>query len=111
LTAEDVKWCADYAMDAKNGSEGLSYLREVKAITMPDRYTIEFTLKEPNAVFLSYLALRAFPVVPKGSVPSGADKIDTFPPGTGPFVFKEWRKLSHVSFAPTRTIGKRMFPI
>lgn len=29
LSAEDVKWCIDYVMDPKNGSEGLSYLREV----------------------------------------------------------------------------------
>ncbi len=92
MTAEDVKWCIDYVMEPKNGSEGYSYLREVKAVAMPDRYTIEFTLKEPNAAFLSYLSLRAFPVVPKGSVVAGMDRVDNFAPGTGPFVLKEWKK-------------------
>lgn len=110
LTAEDVKWCADYAMDPQNGSTGLTYLREVKAITVTDRYTIEFTLREPNAVFLSYLALRAFPVVPKGSVSSGTDRVDTFPPGTGPFVFKEWRKLGHVTFARNKDYWQKNIP-
>ncbi|HEV8329612.1 MAG TPA: ABC transporter substrate-binding protein, partial [Nitrospiraceae bacterium] len=110
LTAEDVKWCADYAMDRKNGSDGLTYLREVKAITVTDRYTIEFTLREPNAVFLSYLALRAFAVVPRGSVSSGTDRVDTFPPGTGPFVFKEWRKLGHVTFARNKDYWQKDIP-
>lgn len=110
LTAEDVKWCIDYVMEPKNGSEGYSYLRQVKAVAMPDRYTVEFTLKEPNAAFLSYLSLRAFPVVPKGSVLPGMDRVDTFAPGTGPFVFKEWRKLSHVAFTRNKDYWQKDVP-
>jgi peptide/nickel transport system substrate-binding protein len=110
MTAEDVKWCIDYVLDPKNGSEGYSYLREVKAVAMLDRYTIEFTLKEPNAAFLSYLSLRAFPVVPKGSVLAGMDRVDTFAPGTGPFVFKEWKKLSQVTFARNKDYWQKDVP-
>lgn len=97
MTAEDIKWSADYAMEPKNGSEGLSFLRDVKSVKVVDRHAIEFTLHGPRAVFLSYLTvLRPFPVVPKGSVPSGMEKIEGFPPGTGPFSFKEARGLGQV---------------
>jgi len=97
FTSEDVKWAVDYAMEPKNGSEGLSYLRGVKQVRAPDPHTIEFVLSEPKAIFLSYLTLlRPFMIVPSGSVPSVMEKIDSFPAGTGPFVFKEARGMGHV---------------
>jgi peptide/nickel transport system substrate-binding protein len=111
VTAEDVKWCADYAMEPKNGSEGFIYLRGVNAVRAVDRTTVEFTLKQPRAVFLSYMAtLRPFPVVPKGSVPAASDKIDNFPPGTGPFRFKEWKRLAQVVFTRNNDYWQRGVP-
>ncbi|MBI4528610.1 MAG: hypothetical protein HY695_32850 [Deltaproteobacteria bacterium] len=92
VTAEDVKWSAEYAMDPKNGATGLSLMKAVESITVPDRHTVRFRLKEPTAPFLSTLAtIRGFVVVPKDSIARGADTLSGFPPGTGPFAFKEWK--------------------
>ncbi|HWO40899.1 MAG TPA: ABC transporter substrate-binding protein [Candidatus Eisenbacteria bacterium] len=91
MTAEDVKWSVEYAMDPKNGATGFSVLEPVESVTILDKYNIRIKLKEPTAPFLSALAsIRTFVVVPKGSVQPGEKELKTFPPGTGPFAFKNW---------------------
>jgi peptide/nickel transport system substrate-binding protein len=111
LTSADVKWVVEYAMNPKNGSEGLSYLRGVKNVRMVDPLTIEFGLSEPKPVFLSYLSLlRPFMIVPGGSVPAGSEKVDVFPPGTGPFQFKEARGLGHVVLARNPNYWQKGLP-
>ena len=92
MTSQDVKWSTDYARNPKNAATGLSLLRNVKSVTAKDKLTIEFTLNEVEPVFLSTLAsIRPFPVVPEGAVPEGQSRIGEFPPGTGPFIFKEYQ--------------------
>jgi peptide/nickel transport system substrate-binding protein len=92
MTAEDVKWAADYAMNPKVGATGGTQLDVVQSVDVVDPNTIRFTLKAPLASFLSRMAtLRPFPVVPKGSVAEAAETLTIFPPGTGPFAFKEWK--------------------
>ena len=111
LTSADVKWAVDYALNPKNGSEGLSFLRGVKNVRAADPLTIEFTLSEPKPVFLSYLSLlRPFMIVPGGSVPAGSEKVDVFPPGTGPFQFKEARGLGHVVLARNPNYWQKGLP-
>lgn len=91
MTAEDVKWSAEYVMDPKNGATGFSLLKPVESITVVDKNTVRFKLKEPTAPFLSTLAtVRSFVVVPKSSVATGEKEVAAFPPGTGPFAFKNW---------------------
>ncbi|MGH8545291.1 MAG: ABC transporter substrate-binding protein [Gammaproteobacteria bacterium] len=91
MTAEDVKWSAEYVMDPKNGATGFSLLKPVKSIEVLDKQRIAFKLEEPTAPFLSTLAsIRSFVVVPKSSVARGEKTVPAFPPGTGPFAFKNW---------------------
>jgi len=111
MTAEDIRWCAEYAMNPKVGATGGSQLDEVKGITAVNPYTIRFTLKTPQASFLSRMAtLRPFPVVPKGSLSEGEEKSSTFPPGTGPFVFKEWRPEREIVLTRFRDYWQRGVP-
>jgi len=92
VTAEDVKFSIDYPMNPKNGASGFVDLSVVDKVEVIDTYTVRVSLKKTSPAFLSSLtALRSFPVVPKGSVQEGIDKIPTFPPGTGPFRFVEWK--------------------
>jgi peptide/nickel transport system substrate-binding protein len=92
MTAEDVKFVMDYEMNPKNGAQGFNNLKIVDQVETPDKYTLRVHLKTPSAGFLSTLtSLRGFSVLPKSSVPEGVDKVSTFPTGTGPFKFVEWK--------------------
>jgi len=97
MTAEDVKFSINYSRNPKNGAQGFPELAPVENVEAPDRYTFKIFLKGPSpALLYSLTALRAFPVVPKGSVAEGVDKIPSFPPGTGPFKFVEWKRQQHL---------------
>jgi peptide/nickel transport system substrate-binding protein len=92
MTAEDVVWSANYSMNPKVGATGGTQLDKVKSVAALDRYAVRFTLAASQASFLSRMAtLRPFPVVPRDSIPENAEKLSTYPPGTGPFAFKEWK--------------------
>jgi len=92
MTAEDVKFTMDYTMNPKNGAFGLSRLALVERVDVVDRYTLNVYLKQPSVPFLSSLTdIKAFSVVPRGSLPEGVKSLPEFPPGTGPFKFVEWQ--------------------
>jgi peptide/nickel transport system substrate-binding protein len=62
-----------------------------------DAHSVRVAVKKTSPGFLSALtALRSFPVVPKGSVTEGIDRVPTFPAGTGPFRFVEWKPQQRV---------------
>jgi ABC-type transport system substrate-binding protein len=111
MTAEDVKWSAEYSMNPKNGATGLNYLKHVKSVAALDRYTVRFTLKAPIAPFLAYLAsIKAFSVAPKESVPQGVETVPSFPPGTGPFQFKEYKPGREVVFTRFKDYRQKGLP-
>ena len=92
LTAEDVKWSIEYALDPQNQATGLTLLRNVQEVRAKDKLTVEIVLKQPQAAFLVQLSgIQAFVVVPKDSIPAGKSNLSAFPPGTGPFVFKDYK--------------------
>lgn len=97
LTAEDVKFSIDYVLNPKNGSMGFLQLVSVERAEVIERHTLRVFMKNFSPGFLpSLTGLAAFPVVPKGSVQEGIDKITAFPPGTGPFRFVEWKPQQRV---------------
>jgi peptide/nickel transport system substrate-binding protein len=112
LTAEDVKWCAEYAKDPKNGSTGTVFLERVQAVTVKDKYTVEFLLKEPQAIFLNLLASMeaSFPVLPKGSAPAAQSNLPGAPPGTGPFEFKEYKPAREIVFVRNKNYWQKGVP-
>lgn len=64
-------------------------IKDVKAI---DEYTVEIDLKRPQASFLKNLSMTPFSIAsPKALKESGSD-YGQHPVGTGPFVFKEWKR-------------------
>jgi len=111
LTAEDVKWSADYALDPKNNASGFTILKYLQAVNVKDSLTVEFVLKQPMGAFLNLLAtVRAFPVVPKGSVPEGTAKVLNPAPGTGPFIFKEHKPAREMVFARNKNYWQKDLP-
>ena len=47
LSAEDVKWSVDYAMDPNNGTTGLSMLKSVERVNVKDKLAVEVRAEEP----------------------------------------------------------------
>ncbi|GAB4569878.1 MAG: ABC transporter substrate-binding protein [Anaerolineae bacterium] len=62
----------------------------VSGIKVIDDYTLEVTLAEPNHRFLADL-INAY-VVPREALEAFGDELSNRPVGTGPFIFKEWKR-------------------
>jgi ABC-type transport system substrate-binding protein len=105
LTAEDVKftlerqlWPEVYSwgktyMDNVEGYQGVidGAVKELSGIKVMDDYTVEITLKQPQAVFPALLSMSMNAIIPKEeSLEAGADWGFTKVIGTGPFRFVEW---------------------
>ncbi|MGH7766668.1 MAG: ABC transporter substrate-binding protein [Candidatus Binatia bacterium] len=111
LTAEDVKWAVEYTRDPRHGATAITLLEDIETVRLPDRHKITFVLKRPSAGFLASLTtLAGLFAIPKDSIPMGQTEVQTMPPGTGPFVFKEWRAGSHVSFEKFKDYWQKGLP-
>src|SRR5207244_8060780 len=64
LTAEDVKYTYERFLTLK-GNPNRSMLEQVEKVEVLDRYTVKFTLSEPFAWFLDYLATTVMWIVPR----------------------------------------------
>jgi peptide/nickel transport system substrate-binding protein len=90
LTAEDVKYTYERFLSIKgNGNRYL--LEAVEKIEAPDKYTVKFTLKEPNAWFIDQLASTATWIVAKESIEKHGDmKKPEAVIGTGPWMLERY---------------------
>jgi len=97
MTAEDVKYAIDYTLDVKNGAYGRSRLELIKGAEAADKYTLKIQLTGGSAAFVSALSdIKAFPVIPKGSIASIQPR--AYPAGTGPFRFTAWQTKQRIIF-------------
>ena len=111
LTAEDVKWSVEYALDPNNGATGFPILRSIEKVNARDKLTVEFVLKYSDASFLSSVAsIRPFPIVPSRSIPSGKVNLSAYPPGTGPFVFKDYKTSREILFTRNKNYWRKGLP-
>jgi ABC-type transport system substrate-binding protein len=81
-------------------------------VRIKDKFTVEFVLKEPQAIFINLLASieASFPVVPKDAVPSGQRDLPSPPPGTGPFEFKEYKPAREIVFVRNKNYWQKGIP-
>lgn len=87
LTSEDVAYTYNTVRDPEFGSPLIGPYRIIERIETPDRYTVEFHLREPSAAFLTNLILG---IVPKHYVEEHGDEyLGRNPMGAGGFVFVE----------------------
>ncbi|MET0876135.1 MAG: ABC transporter substrate-binding protein, partial [Tardiphaga sp.] len=72
---------------------------QVDKVTAPDDLTVVFTLKQPFGPFLGIFEVGSMPMIPK-HLYEGTDyktnANNNAPIGTGPFMFKEWKKGSFI---------------
>ncbi|MFO1443155.1 ABC transporter substrate-binding protein [Bacillus sp. Bva_UNVM-123] len=69
-------------------------IKEVKAV---DEFTVEFTLNQVIAPFYKNLAMSPFGIASPTAIEKFGDKFNENPVGTGPFVFKEWKRNDRIT--------------
>lgn len=90
IDAESVKWNVERIKDPKTSHAFTrSVLADVDRVTVDDKHTIRFHLKEPHAAL--DINLVYYPV--NLMAPGAVDTVDTHPVNCGPFKFKSWRRL------------------
>ena len=108
LNADDVLFSfnrqlkKDHSYHQVNGGsyqywESMGMTDLIKSIDKLDSHTVKITLSEPNAPFLSNLAMSFMSILSKEYADKLAasderDRIDHYPVGTGPFIFKKYKK-------------------
>ncbi|MFH6785386.1 MULTISPECIES: ABC transporter substrate-binding protein [Methylobacterium] len=97
FTADDVLFSVDLLRQTHARARG--NLARVASVTAPDPYTVVFTLSEPFGPFLGIFEVGSLPMVPK-HIYAGTDyktnPANNTPIGTGPYLFKEWKKGSYI---------------
>lgn len=111
FNAEVVKWNLERRLDEKVDSPQRSQLEGViKSIDVIDDYTVAINTFEPFAPLLSLFAERpGFMISPTAVEKYGAD-FGSHPVGTGPFVFKEWVRGSHITLARNENYWEKGLP-
>ncbi|WLR51167.1 ABC transporter substrate-binding protein [Bacillus tianshenii] len=74
------------------GDEG-HVIQEVKAV---DEHTVEIVLKRPQAPFLKNLTMASFSIASPQALKEYGDEYGQNPVGTGPFIFKEWKRNDRI---------------
>jgi ABC-type transport system substrate-binding protein len=110
VTADDFVYSFTRILDPRQQSSALGFFeriqgagvyrrgkaRAVSGLKAPDPYTLEITLEEPFAPFLSVLAMKSSKVVPREEVKRRGEDFSRHPVGTGPFRLE--------SFQPDRIV-------
>lgn len=105
MTAEDVRWSIERAVNPKTASPGQSFFGAIagfddftggkadglSGVKAPDPRTVVFTLSRPDASFLQVLALNFSYPVPKEEVEKAGGDFGKKPVGTGAFKLQEWQ--------------------
>src|SRR6185295_18945135 len=98
LTAEDVRYSYDRFLTIK-GNANKAILEMVDKVEAPDKYTVKFTLREPNAWFVDRLASTSTWVVAKECVDQYGDlKKPESVVGTGPWMLRSYEPSVRITF-------------
>jgi len=97
FNAAAAKFSLEQLFAAFNYSQWLKDL--LKEVTVVDDSTVVLALTKPAGYVVSVLAYGSFQVAPKDFQTRGKDAFNQSPVCTGPWVFKEHRKDSHITLA------------
>ncbi len=97
FTARDVVETAKFLADVKDVS--VIYPRvSIKEAIAVDDYTVDLIFEKPQPLLLVSV-IRFFPVYPTAIARDKRETAETFPIGTGPYRFVEWRRGQYVKLA------------
>lgn len=98
FTSEDVKFSIETA--AQYHSRNRTTYSKITEIETPDDHTVILHLSEPTPFLLTSFSSMESPIVPSHLYGEDESPLthpnNTAPIGTGPYVFKEWVRGSHV---------------
>jgi peptide/nickel transport system substrate-binding protein len=98
LTAEDVRYTYDRFLTIK-GNGNRAILEMVDKVEAVDKYTVKFTLREPNAWFIDRLASTSTWVIAKECVDQYGDlKRPESIVGTGPWMYQSYEPNVRMTF-------------
>ncbi len=112
LTAEDIKFSIERAINPKTQSPGQGFFWSIKGfdemvagkttqlsgMTVIDPYTLKIELSSPDATFLHVMAINFAFAVPKEEVEKYGQDFGKHPVGTGAFKMKEWKLGQRVAY-------------
>jgi peptide/nickel transport system substrate-binding protein len=112
LTAEDIKYSIERAINPKTQSPGQGFFWSIKGfdemvagtatelsgMTVVDPYTLKIELSSPDATFLHVMAINFAFAVPKEEVEKYGQDFGKHPVGTGAFSMKEWKLGQRVAY-------------
>ncbi|HZG14303.1 MAG TPA: ABC transporter substrate-binding protein [Candidatus Bathyarchaeia archaeon] len=126
FNAEAVKFNFDRWMDKNNplhNKEGYEYYNDmfggylgdethvIKSVDVVDPNTVKFTLNRPLAPFIQNLGMSCFAIAsPTALKEKGPEKFNEEPVGTGPFVFKEWKRNDTITLEKNPNYWNAGFP-
>jgi oligopeptide transport system substrate-binding protein len=104
LTADDVKYSIERAVNPKTQSPGAGFFGMIKGfdeasagktttlsgIEVVDPTTVVFSLSRPDATFLHVMAINFASIVPKEEAEKYGEDFGKNPVGSGAFVFTKW---------------------
>src|SRR5262245_32979889 len=98
LTADDIKYTYERFLTI-TGNPNKPVLEYVDKIEAVDKYTVKFTLKEPNAWFLDMLASTSTWIIAKECVEKFGDlkKVESVV-GTGPWMLERWEPNVKITY-------------
>ncbi|MET0314130.1 MAG: ABC transporter substrate-binding protein [Hansschlegelia sp.] len=99
FTSADVKWTLENVWKKIHPRNQLTFAKVI-AVETPDPLTVVLKLSEPSVAILSSVNSNGAQVLPK-HLYEGTDVLtnpyNNKPVGTGPFVFKEWKKGEYIA--------------
>jgi peptide/nickel transport system substrate-binding protein len=112
LTAEDIKFSIERAINPKTQSPGQGFFWSIKGfdemvagkttqlsgMTVIDPYTLKIELSRPDATFLHVMAINFAFAVPEEEVEKYGQDFGKHPVGTGAFKMKEWKLGQNVVY-------------
>lgn len=86
----------DEFVAAAKASGKYDYEAKIPGVTVIDKYTISFKLREPDYNFIYFFAMPNVVPVAREVIEMYAADTHAHPVGTGPFVLKEWVRASKI---------------
>lgn len=110
FTAADVKWSFEYFADPANRVAAGDDVRGVASMTMPDDYTLQVNMKQPQVAFLDGMIVTPIAVILPRHVYDRGDQFEKVAIGTGPFKVASYDQQKGISYVANKQFWKQGQP-